>query len=64
MKNSLMGTELFHETGRPVEQTDRHDEANNRFIANLRMRLKTEYNWYQASNLTCLRPTTRRECGL
>jgi len=37
MKNRPVVAELFHADG----QTDRHDEANNRFFAILRMCLKT-----------------------
>ena len=31
MKIHPMGTELFHAEGQMDRQTDRHDEANNRF---------------------------------
>jgi len=40
MKIREVGAELFHADGRADRRTDGHDEANSRFFAILRTRLK------------------------
>jgi hypothetical protein len=51
MKIRPVGAELFHS----VRQTDRHDDANSRFLAILRTRPKKEY-FYHAQSPTTLPP--------
>jgi len=54
MKIHLLGAELFHAEGRMDGRTDRHDEANSRFLQFLRTRLK--HSNYRGADKSLSRP--------